>query len=210
LDFHGGGALRTIRPRRLTHGAAAAAVALLAVGCGGRWLRWQARPPAPAMVGKVEITVADHRAPKRGGANPRHVGDERNGWGIPFPITLRSPTEAAESIRDLIGQAARSSGVGIAAPGEPVSGRIVVEIEELWCDGAPPDYTARVAAAITVVGADDSPPAAAAAPQRVTVEGGHVDCQRAYEDVLTKAYDRMTALMSQPGFKEAVGAVVRR
>jgi hypothetical protein len=189
-----------IRSRLVRYGAVAA-VAALAVGCGGRWLRWKAKPAASTMVGKADITVADHREPKKGGMDPRHVGNERNGWGVPFAIRLRSPTEAAESIRDFIGQAAMSSGVGVAAPGEPVTGRIAVEIQQLWCDGYPPVYKANMVAAITVVGPDNSPRMPAVP---LVAEGGHMGCQWAYQNMLTKAYDQAMALMSQQGFKDAV------
>lgn len=189
-----------IRSRLVRYGAVAA-VAVLAVGCGGRWLRWKAKPAAPAMVGKADITVADHREPKKGGADPRHVGNERNGWGIPFAVRLRTPTEAAESIRDFIGQAAMSSGVGVAAPGEPVTGRIAIEIQQMWCDGYPPVYKANLVAAVTVVGPDNSP---RLPPVPLMVEGGHMGCQWAYENMLTKAYAQAMALMSQQSFKDAI------
>jgi hypothetical protein len=187
---------------------AAAATALIAagIGCGGRWLRWSAKPAAPSVAGKIVLEVADHREPKKGGEDPRQVGFNRESGGfgipgVPRPILLPSATEYAESLRDLFGQAALTAGIGVAPAGDNSgTARVVVEVSNGWCDGFFPVYKANVNAMVTVTGPDNAP-----RMQPVPVASGDDagDCQTAYKKTLTKLYDTAVGVMSTPQFKEA-------
>ena len=189
---------------RLVSVVALAVVAFGAAGCFGRYLRWRAMPAAAALVGKVELVVVDHREPKRGGIDTRVIGNERNGWGIPFAIRLPTPTEAGESVRDLFGMAANSSGIGVAPIGDTaITSRVSVEIQNLWCDGYPPVYKASMIAAVSLLGPDNSVRMPAVP---LAVEGVGWGCQAAYEKALSNGYQAAVALMSQEGFRAAAAS----
>lgn len=178
-----------------------AAVATVGAACGGRWLTWKSRPAAPAVAGKIMITVTDRREEKKGGQDPRVVANERNGWGIPFAIRLRTNEEAAESLRDMLGQAALTAGIGVAPVGDNMAtARVAVEIQNMWCDGYSMVYKANLTASVMVLGPDNQPRMAA---MPLTAEDGHMNCRSAYQKMLTKAYDQAVAMMSMPQFKEA-------
>jgi hypothetical protein len=169
--------------------------------CGGRYLRWNAQGPAPAVAGKVDITVADHREEKKGGADPRLVGNERNGWGIPFAIRVRTPTEVSESVRDLLGQAALTAGVGVTAMGDQsATAKLAVEIQQMWCDGYPPAYKANLLASVALLGPDGQ---VRVPGMPLASDGAHMNCQGAYQNALTRAYEAAVAMMSAQPFKDA-------
>jgi len=179
----------------------AGTLVLGAVACGGRWMMWTARPAAPAVAGKLMITVADHREVAKGGKDSRVVGQERNGWGIPFPIRLPTPTEAADSVRDLLGQAALTAGIGVAPLGDAApTAKVAVEIQSMWCDGYSPVYKAGMTASVMVLGPDG---AVRLPGVPLQADDGAWNCHDAYKKMLTKTYDQAVALMSQPQFKDA-------
>jgi hypothetical protein len=183
----------------------AGALLASAVACGGRWMTWRAQPAAPMVAGKVVITVADHREAKKGGEDPSVVGLQRNGWGIPFPVRLPTPTEAADSLRDMLGQAALTAGVGVAPAGDPTgTSHIAVEIQSMWCDGYSPVYKAGMTAGLIVLGPDGAVRVPAVPIQ---AEDGAWDCHDAYRNMLSKAYQQAVAMMSAPQVRDAlVGA----
>jgi hypothetical protein len=171
------------------------------VACGGHWMTWRMQPAAPAVAGKVQITVADHREEKKGGADPRVVGNERNGWGIPFAIRLPMPTDAADSVRELLGQAAMTAGIGVAPLGDPTgTSKLAVEIQAMWCDGYSPVYKANMTASVMVLGPDGS---VRVPGQPIQVEDGAWNCHDAYRNMLTKAYQQAVAMMAQAPFRGA-------
>jgi|GEM_PF-3478939 len=191
------------RTRYVFSAVAVTSVAFVA-GCFGHYLRWRALPPAASLVGKVELVVVDHREPKRGGIDTRVIGNERNGWGIPFAIRLPTPTEAGESVRDLFGMAANSSGIGVAPVGDTaITSRVSVEIQNLWCDGYPPVYKASMMASVSLLGPDNSIRMPAVP---LAVEGVGWGCQAAYEKALTNGYQAAVGLMSQEGFRAAAAS----
>ena len=176
----------------------------LLIACGGRWMTWRAQPAAPAVAGKIMITVADHREVKKGGDDPRVVGQERNGWGIPFAIRLPTPTEAADSVRDMLGQAALTAGVGVAPMGDMTgSAKVAVEIQSMWCDGYSPVYKAGMTASVMVLGPDN---AVRVPGMPLQAEDGAWNCHDAYRNMLTKAYQQAVAMMSQPQIRDALTA----
>jgi hypothetical protein len=184
--------------------AAGSALVAAGIGCGGRWMVWNAKPAAPAVAGKIMITVADHREVKKGGDDPRVVGQERNGWGIPFAIRLPTPTEYAESVRDLIGQAALTAGIGVAPAGDMTgTARIQIDVAQGWCDGYFPVYKANLAGTVALLGPDGAP---RMQPMAISVDDGAGDCHSAYRKMLTKLYDTAVGMMSSPQFKDAATA----
>jgi len=176
-----------------------------AVACGGRWMTWRAQPAAAMVAGKVMITVADHREVKKGGDDPRVVGQERNGWGIPFAIRMPTPTEPADSVRDLLGQAALTAGVGVAPMGDQTgTAKVAVEIQSMWCDGYSPVYKANLTASVIVLAPDGM---VRVPGMPLQSEDGAWNCHDAYKNMLTKAYDQAVAMMSQPQVKSALTGI---
>jgi hypothetical protein len=181
------------------------AVALLttATACGGPWLTWRAQPPAPTLVGRVTIAVTDHRIGPQGGDDPCVIGSEHGVLLIPSALRLSEPTEAADTIRDLIGHAALSAGIGVA-PADDAAGsaKIAVEIQSMWCEGVLAAYTkARLGGSLVVIGRDG---AVRVPGMAIQVEGAGGSCRDAYHTMLTNAYSQATALLSQPTVKAAV------
>jgi hypothetical protein len=177
---------------------------LLLGGCFGPYLRWNAMPPAPMVAGKAEIVVADHREPKKGGLDPTHIGNERNGFGIPFPIRLGSTVDAGMTVREVIAQALLAAGVGVAPLGDmQISSRVQIEVQQMWCDGYM-GYKANLLAIVSVLGPDNS---VRVAPTPIAAEEGGFNCQAAYERALTKVGAAAVAVFSQPAVQAAaVGA----
>jgi hypothetical protein len=171
-------------------------------GCNLPLLTYHSQPAAPMVAGKVAITVTDKREPELGGKDPRVVGQERNGWGSPLPVRASTPTEAEETLRDLLGQAALTAGIGVAKATDPTpTAKVTVEIQRMWCDGYSPVYKADLTANVTVLGADGSVRMPA---QELKSEDGSWSCHDAYRNMLTKTYTQAVAMMSQPPFKDAV------
>ncbi|MGZ3438651.1 MAG: hypothetical protein ACXVDD_04020 [Polyangia bacterium] len=171
--------------------------------CGGQLLTWRAQPAAPALSGKVMIAVADHRVGNQGGDDPSVIGSERGALLIPSTLRLSEPTEAAATIRDLLGQAALTAGIGVAAHGELTgTAKLAVEIQSLWCDGVLLAYTkARLGASLAVLAPDG---AVRLADVPIQVEGGGASCRDAYQTMLTNAYSQAAAIMSQPQVRGAL------
>src|SRR4051812_36604164 len=135
----------------------AAASLTIATACSSSELTWRAQPPAPALAGKLVITVADRRVGPQGGDDPRVIGSERGVMLIPNTLKLSEPTDAADTIRRLFVGAALTAGIAVAPPGETngTSARLAVEIHNLWCDGVVLAYTrARLVATLTALGPD--------------------------------------------------------
>lgn len=171
-------------------------------GCGGELMTWRTQPPAPSLAGKLVITVADRRAGNEGGDDPSLVGSEHGALFIPHALRLSGPTEAADKIRRLVSEAARTAGVGVAPPGDTSgTARLAVEIHNLWCDGISLAYTkARLIASAIVTG----PEGAVRGNMPLQVEGAGAHCSDAYETMLTNAYSSASAQMSDPHLKAAL------
>jgi hypothetical protein len=179
--------------------------AVLAFAGCGKYLTWRTKPPATTVTGKLNIMVDDTRQKKGLVKDTRIVATEPGPYMIPIDKRLDTPTEAAESIRDMLGQAALSSGVGVAAVGEKGTANLMVELNGLHCTGHWPVFIASFAAGITLV--DPTTMAVRMPTQAITVQGGAGDCQNAHKDALTKAYLEAEKLMGADGFKQAAAAV---
>jgi hypothetical protein len=129
---------------------------LLVAGCGPRYIIQQQAPPPPPLYGRVSVEVSDRREPKKGGQDPAMIGNDRSGWGIPYPVRLEGPAELALQVHDLFMQEAMSTGIGVLPLGQAAgaTSRLVLEIQGYWCDGYPPAFKAdAVVSAIIVDGA---------------------------------------------------------
>jgi hypothetical protein len=183
----------------------AGAMLMIAAACGGpyRYLTWRTQPPAPALVGKVTIAVVDHRVAGRGGDDPTEVGSERGALLVKSTLRMSTPTEVAEAIHDLLGQAALTAGIGVAAPDSAGgTAKIAVEIQSLWCEGVMAAYTrAQLGANLTVLAPDGSVRLAGVPLQ---VEGGGGSCSGAFERLMANAYASAVAVMSEPQVRGAL------
>lgn len=193
--------------RRLMLVAATAAATLAVIGgCGPRrWLIWQVRPPAAQVQGRMSIAVADHREEGKGGKDPRQIGVEpqNNGFTglIPLPLKLRTPTEVSDSLRELLADAAISSGIGVAPPNDPtVTSKLSVEVQTFWCTGFPPVLKVNIAASAILLGPDGAVRVAGAPLQ---AEAASTYCQGAYAKALNMLYANAQSLMASPQFHDA-------
>ena len=157
----------------------------------------------------MAITVADHREEKKGGKDTRVIGIEpqNNGFTglIPLPLKLKSPTEVADALRDLLGQAALSSGIGVAPQGDPApTSKLSVEVQTFWCTGFPPVMKVNITASAILLGPDG---AVRVPGQPLQAEDGSVSCQHAYMKALNTLYTNAQGLFSQqPVHDAATGA----
>jgi hypothetical protein len=181
-----------------------AAAALALTGCGP-YLRWDARPSAPMVRGKVIISVADNREPKKGGAEKQEIGMQPGAFAIPETIRLPSPYDVAETMRELLGQAALTAGVGVAPVGDNAgTSKIAVEVQTFWCTGWTFHFVTNVSASVMII----DPAGAVRVPgMPLTVEDSAGDCRTAYRKALTRAYETAVAMLSQPNIQAAaIGA----
>jgi hypothetical protein len=188
-------------------------VALSMIGCGGggHYLRWNSTPAASVMSGKVSVAVEDKREEKKGGLHQNEVGLQTGSFGIPQAIRLKGNDGVAISVRDLITQAAAASGLATVAAGQEASatGKIVVEVQTLWCTGYNPAYKADVTASVMIV--DPTTGAVRVPAQPVTASGGGMVCQSIYRKLLSEIYQQAATMLSQPNVKQAtLGATAAR
>ena len=126
---------------------------MAALGCGPTYVIQQPAPPPPPLYGRVSIEVSDRREPKKGGADPAMIGNERSGWGIPYPLRLNGPAELSYEMHELFGQQAIAAQIGVLPIGQTAgaTSRLIVEIQTYWCDGYPPLFKADAVASAVVV-----------------------------------------------------------
>ncbi len=128
-------------------------LSVAAGACGPRYVVVQQQPPPPPLYGRVSIEVTDHREPKKGGADPSVIGNERSGWGIPYAVRIGGPAELALEVHDVLAEAATSTGIGVLPLGQAqgATSRLIVEIQYFWCDGYPPSFKADATASAVIV-----------------------------------------------------------
>jgi hypothetical protein len=174
---------------------------LVAIGCGP-YLRYDGRPPAPPLAGKVVIEVHDGREPNRGGSMRQQVGQQTGSFGIPVPIRVENEETVVDTMRKIVAEAAQSAGLAVAA-GEAAdaSSKIVIEVQRLWCTGYMPVYKADVVASLMVV----DPRGAVRVPaQPLRGEDGGMNCKSLFKKSLTDVFNATQALLSQPNVKAAM------
>ena len=122
-------------------------------GCGPRYVIVRPAPPPLPLYGRVSIEVSDHREPKKGGADPSVIGNERSGWGIPYPLRLGGPAELSMQVHDLFAQEAIATQIGVLPLGQTAgaTSRLIVDIQSYWCDGYPPSFKADAVASATII-----------------------------------------------------------
>ncbi len=176
-----------------------------AFGCGPRrYLAWDGAPPAPALMGRVSVEVADRREPKRGGEDPSVIGIQRSGWGIPYPIHIGGPAELALELHDLFAEAANSTGIGVLPLGQAAgaTSRLAVEIQTFWCDGYFPVFKAHAVASAVIV--DGATGQVRVPGQPLTAEGQAGDCRRALRRTMSALYSSARGLFANPQLHAAL------
>jgi hypothetical protein len=179
---------------------------LSTVGCGGgaHYLRWNGTAATAATgTGKVAVAVTDKREEKKGGLHPEQVGLQTGSFGIPMAIKLKGADSVAGSVRDLIAQAAAGAGLGVTAPGQDAAatGKIVVEVQTLWCTGYNPVYKADISASVMIV--DPATGAVRVPAQPLNASGSGMVCQSIYRKLLSDVYQQAMSMLSQPNVKQS-------
>lgn len=160
------------------------------------FLVWNARPPAPALQGRVAVVgVRNSRPPKQGGTNPNQVGNNRAPAGIPYPVRLESDTALTDSLTRIIGEAAASAGLGVTQPTDSAATALLSgNLEEFWCDGYPPVFNVQMKLGIDVLD-----PATKQPRTHVTVlrKDGGPSCEDAIRELMNNAYDEIARALAQ-------------
>jgi hypothetical protein len=176
------------------------AFAVAAAGCGGL-LSYKGAPPAPVQRGRVVIDVRDSREPKAGGAKHEEVGVHAGAFGIPDMLTVDGPTVVADTMHQLVVEAARSVGIGVTdAPGGATA-RVLVDVQRLWCAGYG-GYHAAVTASISVYDASGQQVRVPGVP--VSAEDGGLKCKRVFHHALSEFFRATQAMFANPNVAAAL------
>lgn len=174
-------------------------------GCGpSRYLAWDAAPPAPSLIGRVSIEVGDRREPKHGGEDPSVIGLQRSGFGIPYPIHIGGRAELSLEMHDILTDAAMSEGIGVLPPGPPVgaTSRLVVEIQQFWCDGYFPVYKSNISASATIV--DGATGQVRVPGQPLVAAANDGDCRHALRRAVNQLYGSARGWFANPQIRNAL------
>jgi hypothetical protein len=164
-----------------------------AVGCGP-YLQYRAARPAPVQNGRIVIDVRDGREPKAGGSKHEEVGFHRGSFGIPDMLVVEGPTVVADTMRQLVADAARAAGFGVT-DGPGATARVVVDVQRLWCAGYG-GYHAAVSASISVLDPSGQQIRVPGIP--VSAEDGGINCKRMFRHTLTEFFRATHAMFSNP------------
>ncbi len=176
----------------------------LMVGCGGKYLTWKAKAPAPTVTGKVAINVTDARTKEK---DHRVVGLKPGYMNIPMAIRLEKDNDVADAVKELFTQAALASGIGVALPTDTAStAKIAGTVQDFWCQGVPfvPfSFTASIKTTFTI-----SDPGTGAvrsnADKMIFASETSTDCQAAFSKALNTA---LTGAMQHFGQADVKGAL---
>lgn len=178
---------------------------VLAGGCvpAGPFLQWDAAAPAYVQPqGRVAIRYVPNRRPEKKGAQDAYqLGNQRSGFGIPYPIRPEGDPPIDQIVSQIVTQSMAASGIGMTQAADPyATAHVSVEIHRLWCDGYY-GYKADVALQIVVID-----PRNGAERMRIPVEreGSGAFCREAYRRALTDVSHMITQAFLQPQVRMAV------
>jgi hypothetical protein len=171
----------------------------VAAGCGGL-LEYKGAPAAPVQRGRVIVDVRDSREPKAGGAKHEEVGIHSGAFGIPDMLTVDGPTVVADTMHQLVVEAARASCIGVT-DGPGATARVLVDVQKLWCAGYG-GYHATVTASISVYDASGQQIRVPGVP--VSAEDGGLKCKRVFRHALTDFFRATRAMFSNPNVAAAL------
>jgi hypothetical protein len=138
--------------------------------------------------------VRDSREPKAGGSKHEEVGVHAGAFGIPDMLTVDGETVVADTMRQLVADAARAAGIGVT-DGPGATARVVVEVQRLWCAGYG-GYHGAVTASVSVL--DPSGQQIRVPGVRVNGEAGGIKCKRIFHHALTDFFRATRAMFSDP------------
>lgn len=179
-----------------------ALLSVVLVGCGP-YLQYKAQPAAPSPAGKIIVEVRDNREPKVGGDKKEVVGLQTGSFGIPTAIRVPTPTTVTETMTKLVGEAAMSAGVGVAAKGDEAgaTARVIVDVQRFWCTGYNPVYKGDVTASLTVL--DPNGQQVRIPGQPVHGQDGGMNCQGVFKKALTDFFSATKAMLAMDNIKAA-------
>jgi hypothetical protein len=177
---------------------------LAVAGCGPTYIVQQPAPPPPQLYGRVSIEVADHREPKKGGADPAMIGNERSGWGIPYPVRLGGPAELAFQVHELFAQEAMNTGIGVLPIGQAqgATSRLIIDIQQYWCDGYPPSFKADAVASAMII--DGATGQVRVPGQPLVAHGEAGSCRHALRRMLNSLSSSARGMFATPQLHQAL------
>jgi len=179
-------------------------LSVASIACGPRYVVVQPAPPPPTLYGRVSVEVTDRREPKKGGADPSVIGNERSGWGIPYPVRIGGPAELALEVHDLFAEAATSTQIGVLPLGQSAgaTSRLILEIQSFWCDGYPPAFKADAVISATIV--DGATGQVRVPGQPITAHGEAGSCRYALRRAMASLSSSARGLFATPQLHAAL------
>lgn len=182
----------------------AALLVTAAAGCGTFHVEWDPVPAQASLVGAVSIEVTDRRMHRQGDNDKSLVGNDRDSWGLPHPVRVDGSEALAVELRNLFADAAQSDGIGVATPGQRVgvSTRLIVEIQDFWCDGLTPVYHAWLTASLEIVDAATNQVRMAAQP--LTAKDTSLTCRGALGHTTATLYQNARGFFANASVRAAL------
>lgn len=181
----------------------AALLVTAVAGCGTFHVEWDPAPPQASLKGAVSIEVSDRRQPHQGGQDPSIVGNDRDSWGIPHPVRVDGSEALTVELRNLFADAAQSDGIGVATPGQRVgvSTRLVVEIQDFWCEGYGVFHAWLVASLMIV---DSATGQVRMAAQPLRADDTSITCRRALHNATATLYQNARGFFANASIRGAM------
>lgn len=173
-------------------------------GCGFHpYLYWRSGAPAATVEGRVAVKyVPNQRPPQHGAGEFQTLGNQRSGFGIPYPVRLTPPNPTIDqTLVQLVSGALATAGIGTTSAMDPAAtAHMAIEVNDFWCDGYFLTYEATVNLQLVLID-----PQSGMVRTRVPIQhkARNDQCRSAYRDALNRVHLDVVAAFAQPGVRIA-------
>jgi len=172
----------------------ALAFAALLAACSRPYLTWTPREPLSARRGHVQVVVEDRRVDRA------LLGRAFVWGGAPVEIRVRGD-EVQSRVERLAKEAVVTAGLGLGATAEPPTGRLLVDVDALECDGSSWHARASLSVRASVTAPDGT---TRVRPIVIDGKGEGSGCQLAHSGALDVLLDELAARLFEGPMHDAV------
>jgi hypothetical protein len=163
-------------------------------GCNRPYLTWTPREPLAARRGHVQVIVEDRRA-------DRALLGRAFGWGgARMEIRVRGD-EVQARVERLTKEAVVTAGLGLGATAEPPTGRLLIDVDAIECDGTSWHARASLSVRVAVAAPDGM---MRVSPIVIDGKGEGRGCQLAFAGALDVLLDELAARLVEGPVHDAV------